>query len=194
MWKKSRVYPFVIVLKNKHRKAIRLTGLLAALIAIVLFIWRVYREDGSGLNWFGAMVVAMLLGWNLWEMRAGRTNRFKTLFGVSFLGLALIQPQSLISLLYLALALLEDQALASQEVGFDEQEIVLNGLKTRRIPWSDLSNVVLKDGLLTIDFKNNRLFQKEVDDLEDDDYDGSEDEFNAFCRKQLLLHNADPAK
>jgi len=43
---------------------------------------------------------------------------------------------------------------------------------------------VLKDGLLTLDFKNNRLMQKEIADDEDED-DADEEEFNTWCRDQL---------
>lgn len=48
--------------------------------------------------------------------------------------------------------------------------------------WADFSNVILKDGLLTLDFQNNKLLQvnidagaKPVDELA----------FNNFCRMQL---------
>jgi hypothetical protein len=194
MWKKSRVYPFVIILKHKQQWAIRFTGILTSLMAIILFVSRAYGEGGSGLYWIAAATVTMLLLWNVFEIKTGRTTRFKPSFIASFLGLALITPHSLLSLPYIALAWLEDEALAAQEIGFAGNEIVLNGIRKRRISWAELNNVVLKDGLLTIDFKNNRLFQQEVDDQEDDEYDGSEDEFNAFCSQQLLLHRADPAK
>ena len=35
-----------------------------------------------------------------------------------------------------------------------------------------------------MDFKNNRLLQKETVD-DDDDYDADEDEFNDYCKKKL---------
>ena len=46
------------------------------------------------------------------------------------------------------------------------------------------NNVVLKDGLLTLDFKSNRLMQREVADDDDED-DADEEEFNAYCRSRL---------
>jgi hypothetical protein len=46
---------------------------------------------------------------------------------------------------------------------------------------------MLKDGILTMDFRNNKLFQKETDDSDDPDYDGSEEEFNQYCIDQLIL-------
>jgi hypothetical protein len=36
-----------------------------------------------------------------------------------------------------------------------------------------------------MDFRNNKLLQKETDDEDDPAYDGSEDEFNEFCRDML---------
>jgi hypothetical protein len=53
----------------------------------------------------------------------------------------------------------------------------------RKFRWSEFNNIILKDGLLTLDFKSNRLLQKEV--LDDDDPDADEDEFNAYCREKL---------
>jgi hypothetical protein len=44
--------------------------------------------------------------------------------------------------------------------------------------------VVLKDRLLTIDLKNNKLFQQEVINGEND-YDIDETEFNNFCNEQI---------
>jgi len=38
-----------------------------------------------------------------------------------------------------------------------------------------------------MDFRNNKLFQKETDDSADLEYDGSEEEFNQFCMDQLSL-------
>jgi hypothetical protein len=52
----------------------------------------------------------------------------------------------------------------------------------KNIPWRELSNVVLKDGLLTIDFKNNKLIQQPI---LNSDWDINEAEFNTFCRRQL---------
>jgi len=48
--------------------------------------------------------------------------------------------------------------------------------------WNEVNNVLIKDGLITIDQKNNKLFQKEIDagvSLQ------VENEFNAFCKHQL---------
>jgi len=84
----------------------------------------------------------------------------------------------------LLLALLEKQARFALEIGFTSDRIVFNTLFKRRFRWTDFSNIMLKEGLLTLDFKNNKIFQKETID---EDGDADEDEFNEYCRKQLQV-------
>lgn len=50
----------------------------------------------------------------------------------------------------------------------------------RAVNWSDLDNLILKDGLLTVDFRNNRVAQMEAIPG-----NWNEKEFNEFCRLQL---------
>ena len=85
---------------------------------------------------------------------------------------------------FFVLALLEAQAKYPLEIGFYSEGVVLNTLFKKKFPWSSLQSVILKDGLLTLDFSNNKLIQKEV--LDDDDPDAAEDEFNDYCRSKLL--------
>lgn len=60
--------------------------------------------------------------------------------------------------------------------------IVVPYILQKEMTWDEVNNVILKDGLLTIDFKNNKLFQHIIMNSEEDI---SEKEFNEFCRQQL---------
>ena len=60
--------------------------------------------------------------------------------------------------------------------------IVVPYMFQREVNWDEVANIILKDGLLTIDFKNNKLFQHII--LNSDE-DISEKEFNDFCEQQL---------
>jgi hypothetical protein len=63
--------------------------------------------------------------------------------------------------------------------------IILPGMFSQRIvQWNELSNVLKKHDLLTLDFKNNKLLQVEVTDG-----DIRETEFNQFCHEQIVAHN-----
>ena len=110
------------------------------------------------------------------------------MFLITFFGALFLPPFNLLFVaVSIILSWMEREALASQEIGFTNTHIIFNGLWNKKHEWTEISNIVLKDGILTIDFNNNRLFQKETDDLEDEDYDGEEDEFNTYCQEQLLL-------
>jgi len=64
--------------------------------------------------------------------------------------------------------------------------VILPGLTRQRIvEWSELTNVIKRDDLLTLDFKNNRLMQVQIVNADD----VPENEFNQFCRQQLAATN-----
>lgn len=61
----------------------------------------------------------------------------------------------------------------------------------KKIDWAELNNLVLKDGLLTIDLKNNKIIQQMVD-AEKTSVD--EKEFNEFCRVNLKSRSDNNSK
>jgi uncharacterized membrane protein len=71
-----------------------------------------------------------------------------------------------------------------EKILVSEESIVLPGLSGDRIvEWTQLTNVIKKHDLLTLDFKNNKLLQVQVINADHID----EDEFNQFCQQQLAV-------
>lgn len=68
------------------------------------------------------------------------------------------------------------------DVFFSKQSIRYPSVPPKQIKWKDLNQVTLKDGLLTIDFKSNKLIQQLVDENKTT---VDEKDFNDFCKKQL---------
>lgn len=66
----------------------------------------------------------------------------------------------------------------------DESRILYNSFPKKTFDWKSLNNVVLKDGMLTIDFKNNRIIQHLIEEKHID-----ETAFNQFCVQQLQTAN-----
>lgn len=85
----------------------------------------------------------------------------------------------------LMLILLGFYLLAKRElvILINSDRIFYPSFPSRQILWSELNNVILKDGLITIDFKSNKLIQQTIADQQEP---ADEWEFNAFCRRQLL--------
>jgi hypothetical protein len=66
---------------------------------------------------------------------------------------------------------------------FSTQNITLTKLLFKKIyNWAAIENVVLKDNLLSIDFKNNQLIQVEI---ANESAPVDEKNFNQFCKLQL---------
>lgn len=84
--------------------------------------------------------------------------------------------------MYLTAALIERQVKFSAEVRAGDDGIVFNSLPAKSYPWGDINNILLKENMLTIDYRNNKIFQKEI---ETDVSDALEKEFNAYCRERL---------
>jgi hypothetical protein len=88
--------------------------------------------------------------------------------------------------LLVLVAFLERQVKFPEEVGFNEEGVTFNSFPKKQYAWDQISNAVLKDGLLTVDKKNNKLFQKEVEQHVNP---AIENEFNLFCTNMLTKQN-----
>ena len=67
---------------------------------------------------------------------------------------------------------------------FTSEDIKKMNFPKAEYPWSIFSNVILKDNILTLDFKNNKLIQAEIED----NLIINEKEFNEFATRQLYKH------
>jgi hypothetical protein len=67
-------------------------------------------------------------------------------------------------------------------VSIIKENIIYPSFPKKKLSWPELNNIILKDGLLTIDLKNNKFIQQSVDESKTS---VNEQEFNDFCREQL---------
>lgn len=91
-----------------------------------------------------------------------------------------------IAIIDLIFMLLSFEAIKDFIVFFSENEIKYSSSFRRNVPWVQVSNVILKDDILTIDLKNNKIIQQQVDERSSSI---NEKEFNDFCNKQLAISN-----
>jgi hypothetical protein len=68
-------------------------------------------------------------------------------------------------------------------VRFTKERVEYPSFPAKIIEWQQLQNVVLKDGLLTIDFTNNKMVQAEVDE---ETFTEEEAAFNLFTAQCIL--------
>jgi hypothetical protein len=92
----------------------------------------------------------------------------------------LMEKEYGISVLILTLGLFEYLVNRDTTCTIDKNGIYFNNLPPRRYAWKDVENLILKDGILTIDQKNNRIFQL---DLSEEKLNFKEEELNEYCRQ-----------
>ncbi|HLY70862.1 MAG TPA: hypothetical protein VKR53_14115 [Puia sp.] len=179
-------YDYVVTLKRDKEKYIDVTSIFLCINSILAFI--LVQLQQQKFNMFYSFAATILIGGlfiNIFILRnKGKILRYKNwllIAGIFWIGMPYLQW---LCVIFFLLAFLEYQAKYPLEIGFSNKIIVVNSLFRKKFEWSDFTNIVLKDGLLTMDFKNNRLVQKQT--IDDDVDDGAdEDEFNDYCRNQL---------
>jgi hypothetical protein len=178
------IYQYVVILKNKHSKFIDLIGLLLGILSVVFFVRELLVAHQVGIAYLlGAVFVTGVLVWNVVQSSKGRKVYYSRALLIAALVWMKMPFFQWLAFVFIILALLEYQAKYALEIGFSDHEIVINSLFKKRYQWSQFDNIILKDGLLTLDFINNRILQREVQDDEENEAD--EEEFNAYCRQQL---------
>ncbi len=177
-------YDYVVTLK---RESGRKTDVISILLIFLSLFFFSYVQIRYGINYylsFAILTVIVGLLVNLSAHRKGKEMNFRTwLFVAGLFWLSMPFLQWMI-LPYILFFFLEIQAKYPLEVGFNTYGIVLNTLFKKKIPWTDFQSVLLKDGLLTLDFRNNKIIQKEVPD--DAQSKADEDEFNEYCRGKIV--------
>jgi hypothetical protein len=179
------------VLKKKHQKNASLIGMLSAFIFILQLVIKTINDPK---DWVFMLLAILsfsgLLVYDVVQFQKKRKTEMVLMYLVAIASLFFLSLPGKIA--YVALALTGYLSTRPEEIGFSEKGIVFRSVLSKNIPWSVLNNVLIKDGILTLDYKNNKLFQAETDDDEDnEEYDVSEEEFNIFCKEQLEKNSSE---
>ena len=182
--KKSELFQYILILKKEKPENINYISFLLCFISWIIFLYYIYayRRFSSVLFWVNWLIPVVLE----WTIRVKRKfNKAITykhpLFVTGCLWL-LVPGMRWIAILFILFILFDHQSRHPLEIGVSDEKIVINTFFRKRYEWNAFSNVVLKDGLLTLDFKNNRMLQREIIRQ-----DVNESEFNDFCLEQLDL-------
>ena len=179
------VYTYLVTLKNDSRKYVDLISLLLCSASALIFLREQFITPQKTIVYLvGFLFIAVLIARNLYLLRTNNHEKIaynRALFFAAIVWTVMPYFQWLV-FVFGFLGLFEFHAKFPLEIGFTEKQIVFNSLIKKRYTWQDFNNVVLKDNVLTLDFKSNKLFQKETID---EDGEADEDEFNSFCAQCL---------
>ncbi|MCG9899986.1 MAG: hypothetical protein MH132_08305 [Hydrotalea sp.] len=182
-------YPYIVTLK---RKSFFWPDTLARLmmgLALVVFLVEMYVSFPSTLSYIliGSLVIS---AWIVYFQHIVFRHEIVTYkYALFTLGFAwLFLPQyAWVGVFFIAAALLEKQVKFPEEIGFDDTGVTFNTFPKKEVKWASIEHIVLKDGLLTIQYKNNStFFQQPVDEAVSHIL---ENEFNEYCLEQLQQGN-----
>jgi len=187
-------------LQVKQKDRLKILPVFHLLVAVI-FIIDVSHIPGNGIKdwifsavYFIAFIFLLIVGIFYKKILRNVLRHFRLLFfesalflggsvyfwskGLSFVALSHAIIAGVLVLLMIYLRRREQGAL----IIVSESNVVLPALTGQRIiEWSELTNVIKRDDMLTIDFKSNKLMHVEIINADDI----SEDEFNQFCQEQL---------
>jgi hypothetical protein len=155
---------FELVLKNEKAKTYTIISWLIIALNFISFLYLGITGSVKNISFpffpAGLLLLLFLLA------KSGRMKTREDLF-ISLCFCAIIVGW-IILLFYRAAAInivlfiFQDISRRKLLVLFFEDRIIYPSFPKRTIEWKELNNVILKDGLLTIDLKNDRVYQNEI--------------------------------
>lgn len=135
-----------------------------AIAVVLIVLWDVYRYKKKGtLQSIGMLILLCGIFW------ISRGYTYLLLLNIFLWALYMISKRKLV-------------------ITTDSSYVAYPSFPEKKIMWRDISNMVLKDDILTIDLKNNKIYQHIIE------YTGkeavNEAEFNDFCRRQLMVNGS----
>jgi hypothetical protein len=188
-------FDFIVSLQRPDFKKYDTISLLLLIAALFVFLFFLFADDAHlWLYIVSILVIILQMIYIFFDRKKSQYLDHRISFLVAGITFFFIPSKNsiviIIAFLYGVLALLERQIKFPEEIGFNKSGITINTFFKKHYEWSFIDNVILKDGLLTIDYKNNKIFQKEI---EEEITPVLEKEFNEFCRLQLRAIRSDLA-
>ena len=184
-----RVFDYIIVCKSPDFKNVDRISQFMLLFSILAFMYSIYL----GLFPKPALIIAIMTSFVSWwifcsfQRKNGGMPYYRLGLLIASWGWYL-QPNGLIIAgIFLIAALFERQVKFPYEIAIDPTGIVVNTFPKKYYPWTAIQNMLIKDDYITIDFKNNQLIQKQINEAVSD---AVMQEFNSFCDTQLKASQA----
>ena len=178
---------YEIEIRNDKKKSYRVFHWFALVISLAGFLLLLLYDNWL---WEASFAILVLGGYFLYRLYLRKKNKDLPLFddnGYFFLIIALgwaVLYKFLLAFICLVLGLIYKLAMQKISFLFQKEKVVKTNFPRQEMDWQSIDNVILKDGILTIDFKNNRIIQGDIIAHKEID----EAAFNAFAR--LLIINS----
>ncbi len=170
---------FDITLKNEKEKSYRRIILFLVILHILFFAYLLFDSQRWKEGIAGLAVTMLYAGYRLIIKKKKQSFSFGSGYFFVF-GVIAVVDIFWLSVADMLLYLLSSIALIPIVLNFTALEIKKAVFPVKKYKWDEFSNVILKDNLLTLDFKNNKLLQAEIESA-----NINEEAFNTFAQEHL---------
>ena len=178
---------FELILKNEKEKFYRMISWIIIVTNLAFFI---YMSAATGFTRFGPLFYVLLVGVTIFVPRYFRNPNEKPGFFGPFFIISMGWFNSgyywWVGIIVAFFMIFDGIASRPLVVKVFADKIIYPSWPKKEIGWNELNNVILKDDLFTIDFKNDKLIQQYTSPG-DVDNNVDEKEFNQFCNDQINI-------
>jgi len=178
---------YTILLPNEKAKTYRYVTLFILLVNCLVFGFVYFHATGermSTTSLWGTILSFTSLVLFIIHFFTGKLSSYRP--GISFIILSIfwfMLGNYLLGIFILFFAVTGFYAGKKFNVVFTESGITYPSFPEKKYGWNEVSNVMLKDNVLTIDLKNNKLIQAVIEKGSAGQV--NENDFNEFCAKCL---------
>ena len=173
---------FDIILKNDKIKWYNNIALIFLLLNFAVFIFLLFFDTYRypALAFIAALTIYLSMRWYLFKANKADYIIDEFVFFIPAAGW-LGMHSYLVGVGCLLMGILYKISLQKLKFVFTRNNIVKINFPKKEFTWNELNNVILKDHVLTLDFKNNKLIQAEIEKSQII----NEAAFNSFAQSKL---------
>ena len=175
---------FELFIKNERIKTFRLICLLVVILNCLLFIILLFNDATRNHGIIALLFITLYVFHRIYKCKKSKQAFFFDEW-VLFLMMMLwvVEDNYFLAIANMILFICYTAAIDKTVYEFNGERIRQRNFPWKKYTWDQLSNVILKDNILTLDFKNNRLLQITIDNE-----DIIESNFNDYSKEQLQKH------
>ena len=176
------MYKYEIELKNDKEKTY---FIISCILLFSNFITLIVLTIAADFNKIGPFILSLLAATAIFLLKYFKKSNEKLLFFWPFFFFSFawfVSPYDWLGYINLLFAVLDTISRKKLTVLFYNDKVIYPSAIPEKILWTEINNVILKDGIITIDLKNNKLIQNYLDEKY---ISVNETDFNDFCVSKL---------
>jgi hypothetical protein len=175
---------FEIILKNDKIKSYRTIAQIILFLNLVVFIFMLFYDEYRYEAASAILLIGIYIFMRLYFIKKYNQGNYLDQVLLFVLAGCWFGLQNYIMVAALAiLGIFYHLALQKLQFVFTPEKVLKLNFPAKEFEWNVFNNVILKDNILTLDFKNNKLIQAEIEKSQNI----NEQQFNSFAQSKLTV-------